>query len=502
MRVSTKMTLGLSATCLVIMGLHGWNQLRLENRDLRAEAARQIRLLGDTIRGSVENALRDRQMQDVQGMLAATEKIDPTTDILYFDAGGRLLVNSPGSAADEPLDRRVADAAATGRSTLDFDEATLPGRLVLTVPLHAEADRAGAPIGTLVLVRPLTEMRRDLVDTRRGIIGSVALLVLAATALQFALGTIWVTRPLTTMARAMRQVRSDQWASRLDDPRRDEVGDLAREFDAMVTALQEARARVAREIESRTSLERGLQQVDKLVTVGQISAGLAHEIGSPLQIMSGRARSLLARDHTQEEVRKHARILAEQTDRITRIVEQLLRFARRRPARFVEADLAAAVRAVIDLIEPAARRRGVQLELRADPSLPPVVADVDQIQQIALNLSKNALEASGEGGRIVIRITPATLPGPGGTRRLAAARLEVEDHGRGMSDEVLRRLFEPFFTTRATEGGTGLGMAVVKAIVSEHGGRIAAVSDPGGGSRVTVDLPIGGPHALDEIKEA
>jgi signal transduction histidine kinase len=71
-----------------------------------------------------------------------------------------------------------------------------------------------------------------------------------------------------------------------------------------------------------------------------------------------------------------------------------------------------------------------------------------------------------------------------------------------MSDEVLRRLFEPFFTTRATEGGTGLGMAVVKAIVSEHGGRIAAVSDPGGGSRVTVDLPIGGPHALDEIKEA
>ena len=502
MRVSTKMTLGLSATCLVIMGLHGADQLRNENRDLRAEAAREIRLLGDAIRGSVENALRDRQMQDVQGLLEATEQIDPTTDILYFDAGGRLLQSSPGSAADDLLERMVADTARTGRSTLRFDETERPGRLVLTAPLHAESDRAGAPIGTLVLVRPLTEMRRDLLETRRGIVASVALLVLAATALQFALGTIWVTRPLTAMARAMRRVRSDDWTARLDDPRRDEVGDLAREFDAMVIALQEARGRLVREVESRTSLERGLQQVDKLVTVGQISAGLAHEIGSPLQIMSGRARSLLARDHSVDEVRKHASILAEQTDRITRIVEQLLRYARRRPARFATADLAGAVQAVIDLIEPEARRRGVGLELRADPDLPPVVADVDEIQQIALNLSKNALEASRPGGTIRIRIAASTLAVPGGSRRLPSARLEVEDDGCGMSREVLARLFEPFFTTRSTEGGTGLGMAVVKALVSEHGGRVAAVSEPGRGSRITVDLPVGGPHALDEIKEA
>ena len=259
---------------------------------------------------------------------------------------------------------------------------------------------------------------------------------------------------------------------------------------------------IAREVESRTTLERGLQQVDKLVTVGQISAGLAHEIGSPLQIMNGRARALLARDHSAEETRKHARVFAEQTDRITRIVDQLLQFARRRPARFTENNLVGPVRAVLDLIEPTARRRDVTIELQCAPEVPPVVSDVDQIQQIVLNLSKNALEASHPGGRITIRIGPSSLRTNGGSRLAPAARLEVEDDGIGMTTEVLGKLFDPFFTTRSAEGGTGLGLAVVKAIVSEHGGGISATSTPGRGSRITVDLPLGGPHSHERIQEA
>ena len=502
MRVSTKMTLGISATCLVIMGLHGYNQLRTEDHDLRAAVEREIRLLGDAIRVAVENSLRDGQIQDIQSLLDATDRIDPTVDILYFDAGTDLRAASPGSARDVLLERMARGSTTSGRSELRFDEASRPSRILLSLPLDAAAVTSGQPVGSLVLVRPLTEMTRDLLATRRGIILGVVLLVLAATAVQFALGTIYVTRPLTTMARAMQKLRSDEWKSRLNDTRRDEVGTLAREFDTMVTALEEASQRLAREVESRTNLERGLQDVDKLVTVGQISAGLAHEIGSPLQIMNGRARALLARDHTAEETRKHARILAEQTDRITRIVEQLLQSARRRPARFVATSLLGPVQAVLDLIEHTARRRDVRIELTCPSDMPPVVSDVDQIQQIVLNLCKNALEASRPGGRIAIRIGHSSLPVPGGTRHVPAARLEVEDDGSGMSQDVLDRLFEPFFTTRATEGGTGLGLAVVKAIVSEHGGTVSASSTAEQGTRITVDLPLNGPTAMQELKEA
>ena len=502
MRVSTKLTLALSATCLLIMGLHGYRQLRDEDHDLRAAVERDVRLLGNTMRVEVENSLRDRQIEDIQGLLAATDRIDPTTDVVFFDPTGGLRAASPGAPADADLSRQAVEGSATGKTSFHFEENDDPGRAVLTLPLHATPGEKPGQDGSLVLIRPLTEMKRDLVDTQRGIVVSVILLVLAVTAVSFVLGTMYVTRPLTKMARAMQQLRSDQWTSRLGDTRQDEVGMLSREFDAMVETLDEAGRRLTREVESRTSLERGLQHVDKLVTVGQISAGLAHEIGSPLQIMSGRARALLLRDHSPEETRKNVRILAEQTDRIARIVDQLLRFARRRPARFAETSLAGPVQTVLDLIEHTARRRGVAIELQVAPDLPPVVADVDQIQQIVLNLAKNALEASRPGGAIRIRIESSWLPVQGSSRSVPGARLEVGDDGCGMSEEVLDRLFDPFFTTRETEGGTGLGLAVVKAIVMEHGGSIAASSTPGQGSRFTVDLPLGGPEAMRQVLEA
>jgi signal transduction histidine kinase len=496
------MTLALSATCLVIMGLHGYNQLRNEDRDLRSAVEREMRLLGDAVRVAVEASLRDRQMQDIQGLLDATERIDPTVDILVFDRDRTLRAASAGSDAAAlvgPVLETVSDPLSPA---LRFDESKHPGRVILALPLSGPGVAGDGPLGTLVLVRPLTEMHRDLAETRRGIVLSVVLLVVAATALQFALGTVYVTRPLLKMAEAMQQMRTDAWTSRLGYDRRDEVGMLGREFDAMVSALDEARQRIAREVESRVGLESGLQRVDKLVTVGQISAGLAHEIGSPLQILSGRARALLARDHTTEETRRHARILAEQTDRITRIVEQLMTFARRRPARFTTASMVEPVQAVLDLLDHAARRKGVRLDLVCAPDLPQVVADVDQIQQIVLNLAKNAIEASVPGGRITLRLAPSILAGPGGTRRVPAVRLEVEDHGCGMSEEVLARLFDPFFTTRATEGGTGLGLAVVKSIVTAHGGQVSAASVEGRGSRITVDLPLQGPHAMETAHEA
>src|SRR5262249_15419502 len=128
MRVSTKMTLGLSTTCLVIMGLHGFNQLRNEDRDLRTAVERDIRLLGDTSRLAVETSLRDRQMQDIQEMLDSTDKIDPSVDILFFDEGSRLRATSPGSATDKTLETMAAETAASGRSELRFETAGEPGR--------------------------------------------------------------------------------------------------------------------------------------------------------------------------------------------------------------------------------------------------------------------------------------------------------------------------------------------------------------------------------------
>jgi signal transduction histidine kinase len=264
---------------------------------------------------------------------------------------------------------------------------------------------------------------------------------------------------------------------------------LARQFEAMVAELSAARGRLAEAVESRATLERGLQRLDKLATLGQLSAGLAHEIGSPLQVLQGRTRALLGeRARDPDEVRRIATILNEQADRITRIVEQLLRFARRTPPPLAPVALAAPVRAVLDLLEHAARQRGVALELDAAPDVPAVRADVDGVQQVVLNLVKNALEATARGGRITVLLRPTEAVAADGQRR-ALARLEVVDSGSGMSEATLARLFEPFFTTRAASGGSGLGLAVVRSIVVALGGTVGASTVPGVGSRFTVDLP-------------
>jgi signal transduction histidine kinase len=268
--------------------------------------------------------------------------------------------------------------------------------------------------------------------------------------------------------------------------RNDEVGATARALALLVEDLRVAREQREEEVARRHRLERGLEDVDKYVTVGRLSAGLAHEIGSPLQILEGRAADL-ARKSTDGEVRRVAGILVEQAQRITRIVSQLLAVARRRRPRRLVLDLAAVVQPIVELLRHEARRASVHLELITAADTPRLEGDPDQLQQVALNLLRNALQADAR--TVAIRLGPGPLAeaGPLTTRR--AALLEVCDDGRGMSDHARDRAFEPFFTTREAEGGTGLGLAVVRGIVEEHGGSVSIAPHSPRGTSFVVRLP-------------
>jgi signal transduction histidine kinase len=268
------------------------------------------------------------------------------------------------------------------------------------------------------------------------------------------------------------------------------MGAVAAEFNTMVAELRETRQRLDQEAESHHRLQHALQAADKLITIGQLSAGLAHEIGSPLQVLRGRARTLLTRAQDAAEVQRNAEILIAQTDRITRIVEQLLHFTRRRSAALSRNDVSPAVRNVVELMQHEAQRRGVSLTLQTPEHLPPLWVDTDEIQQIVLNLIANALAATPRGGEVIVHVEKSSLVPRNGSHEIPALRLTVTDTGRGITPEVHAHLFEPFFTTRAAEGGTGLGLAVVKALVIDHGGTITVESTPGMGSEFVVVLPV------------
>jgi signal transduction histidine kinase len=233
-----------------------------------------------------------------------------------------------------------------------------------------------------------------------------------------------------------------------------------------------------------------LRHADRLSTVGKLASGIAHELGTPLTVVSGRAR-LIADGLSGEETRESALTIADQAQRMTRIIRQLLDFARRRSAAKSPEDLRAVARQTVSLLSPLADKRGARITL--DEPDTPLMAEVDvgQLQQALTNLVVNAIQAMPRGGavRCAVGRAPARPPADHGGAEGEYLSVAVTDEGEGMSEETMAHIFEPFFTTKPVGEGTGLGLSVTYGIVKDHGGWIELESSPGAGTRFTIRLP-------------
>jgi signal transduction histidine kinase len=490
-KLSTKLTLSLTVTSTVILGSYGVWQLRREERDLRRTAEHDLRLLGTAVQVSVENSVRDRQVADVREILDALEVRDSAVDVLVFDADRHLQALSSGSEGSVAIVRGSVDRVASAqRPEIYFDGPDGLARLVGVFPLR---DDAGAALGEVAVVWPLDELRRDLRETARAAVLSSLTLIAGITCVGWLLALLFVRRPLRTLTAGMRAVEAGDWVTSVPSIGDDEVGAALSEFNVMVRELAQARQKLLAAAESQQTLARELRRLDRLATVGQLAAGLAHEIGSPLQVLNGRARAIAARTDVPPEIVRSAQIVDQQSDRIARTLEQLLNLTRRRPATMSDVSVEIAVTAIIDLMQPEARRRQVDLRLECATDLPKVCGNLDHIQQVAMNLLSNAFRAAPAGGQVSVVVAASAFTRVAAADSQTAVRLVVTDTGVGMSADTRRHIFEPFFTTWIDDGGTGLGLAIVKSIVDEHGGLIEVTSDSGRGTVVTVHFPVTGP---------
>jgi signal transduction histidine kinase len=465
-----------AAVGIVLFGTYGYTMLLREKADLRTAVTREMRILGESLSVAVENAVRDGQLDDVREILASLDRQDSTVDVTVCDAAGKVLAKSAGVDEGGGQGDLVKSVLAGGEPELLYQREVEPARAILGVPLK---DDGGRLIGALAIVRPLVDVQKDLAKTQQGVTLAVVLFVVAFAAIGWMTGTWFVRRPLEDIRETVASVREGSFESHIRVRRHDEIGELAGEFNQMIDALAEARRHRDEEIHARAQLEHGLAEVAKLATTGQLAASLAHEIGSPLQVMAGRARSLV--DHPEDAgfTKRNAGILLEQCERIARIVEQLLHVGRRAPQRFTRFDLGPVVRSVVELLAMQAERSSLELRYRGPVVALPIDGNLDHVQQIVLNLVHNAMVATKAGGRIDVELAAAA----------DGARLTVRDDGAGIAPEALEKVFEPFFTTRAERGGTGLGLTIVRAIVREHGGSVNIESTPGVGTAVTVELP-------------
>jgi two-component system, NtrC family, sensor kinase len=236
-----------------------------------------------------------------------------------------------------------------------------------------------------------------------------------------------------------------------------------------------------------------LRHADRLTTVGKLASGLAHELGTPLNVVSGRAKLIADREVEGAEAVDSARIVAEQADRMTALIRQLLDFARPRALQKISVNVTSLAARVAELVSTIARTHNVTIEVPEHDDALRVDADEGALHQMMTNLVVNAIHAMPSGGTIHVaaKFVDQTPPPyvEGDSRHWLA--IEVKDTGTGMDDATRARIFEPFFTTKAVGDGTGLGLSVTWGIVREHRGWIDVQSAPNKGATFTVYLPGG-----------
>ncbi len=489
MHISTKLTLSLTTIGFVTFIGYGLYNLSIERQDLTRENSQQTQLLGKSLQIAIEHAIRDKQLEDIEELLKGLEQIEADLKVRVYDQQGKAFPDASDYFYSNGFQNKLHEALKKEKNEQFFYPLEDPEYITLLLPLQ---NKHGEKLGILAVARTLKEMHRDLDSTRHDlIISSIAFILIAVPVCAF-ICLIYIGWPLKRLIGGMTRIREGDFAPLPLKNQQDEIGVLLTAFNVMATELENARRKLEEEAQSRRHVQSALREADKLITIGQLSAGLAHEIGSPLQILTGRAEHLLLCAEHPEEVIRHARILASQTERITRIVQQLLEFTRRRPPHFTHCDLRLPVNAVLNLLEYEALQKQVKLSFETADDLPLVFADIDGIQQIVLNLITNALSATASGGHIVVCVV--TVPTPGTsvqeeTTVTETVQLTVSDDGCGMPPEVMKHVFEPFFTTRHQQGGVGLGLAVARSIVIAHNGTIKAESSPGLGSTITILLP-------------
>jgi len=239
------------------------------------------------------------------------------------------------------------------------------------------------------------------------------------------------------------------------------------------------------DVTDRAELERRLVQADKLSSIGLLAAGVAHEVNTPLAVISTYAQMLAKQVAEDDQKSRILEKIARQTFRASEIVNSLLNFSRTSTSELTEVQLNRVIQETLSLLEHQLKKAGIEVRTKLDPNLDPVKGNPGKLQQVFLNLFLNARDAMEPRGVLEVT-TSAGARGPNGENGVV---VEVIDSGHGIAPEHLSRIYDPFFTTKSAKKGTGLGLSVTYGIIQEHGGAIEAISRPGEGTCFHLEFP-------------
>lgn len=477
MGIGTRLVASLIIAVAIVTGLYLYRQLGKEREALIEQRKREIRVMARTLEVAIRNAVRRDQWEDVQELFEEAKGYAGVARVTLFLADGSPLVSGEQEGIEEtPRRSEFQEAIKQKKSKSFFRTSNGEEALHYLVPIRL-VWRGPAVLEIVYLTSQIEgdyrRRRNEIVLTGVAIMGAIAMAVWYLTKRN-------ISRPIQALIEGAAAIGKGDLERRIPIVRKDELGHLAAEFNRMTENLKRAREEILEETAKKVELERQLQHSEKLAAVGRLAAGLAHEIGTPLNIISGRAEYLLAEMEKGNPRTKSLSIIIEQIERIKRIIEQLLGYARVHPPQIVPTPLSQVLSNVLALLDHELKRHRIEVELKVSEGLPDLAADPHLLQQVFVNLLLNACDAMPEGG--YVRIAAQAKDG--------WIEMSVEDTGCGIPPEDLPRIFDPFFTTKKTGEGTGLGLSVVYGIVRDHGGRIEVKSEVGIGTTFVISLPI------------
>jgi signal transduction histidine kinase len=484
-KVTPRITIATGIIVAVVVTMWAAFDIRDQERTRRHAIEREGRTVAAAVRAGLESGDGSWQESPFDAGRDLGRAVTPWRVLVAPAVGGGL------DLSDAEQKRLLAFLDAPKLTTVTYED----GMLVVALPIRRTVP--GVPDSTTVIGMIEIERPTAFLDDaeRRDQIEAALLIALVVGLTTFAVGYLAITlmsRPVSKLLRGIDDVARGDLSHALLSERDDEIGALANRFNEMTYSLRESRAEGQRQSQAKLELEQRLAQTEKLATIGQLAAEIAHEVGTPLGVIGGRARAIQKKSADRETVEKNAQIIAEQSARITRIIQRLLDFARRKVGHTTQGvNLNELCLTTMELLGGQFQNVKIKTALHRAEGLPKVDGDPDRLQQVLLNLLLNAIQAMPEGGSVRVETTEVTRQRPG--LELAPEQLfvliEITDTGPGIPEDVREKIFEPFFTTKEGRGGTGLGLAVCSGIVKEHDGWIEVDAGPRGGTVFRVFLP-------------
>jgi signal transduction histidine kinase len=397
LRLGTKLTLYLSLIIVLVLSGYGYLDILSRRNVLIRKMKSEVRSMERTLGLSLDNVSLPEGKAYVQDLINAVSEHERTVGvIIYYTEGHHIVQSRSLEDSLEPYLHLTKKAIQEDRPQEEFG---FYKKFPIFSYASALKDRRQKSFGGVCILQDISFMEEEIERAKWNILISIFVLIAGTMAL-ILLGTRkWVTLPISTLMAGINHLAKGSLDQRIDVKGGEELSRLAQAFNQMAVALKKAQERIIQEGESKLELERSLRQSSKLATVGQLTSGLAHEIGTPLNIIAGRAE-LIKRRQQDKNGQKDLDIILQQTERITKIIQQLLGFVRKKRLEQRPLKISTVIESILDLLDYEICKQKVTVVKEWKNDIAPVMGDPDQLQQVFLNLILNAIQSMPQGGTL------------------------------------------------------------------------------------------------------